>query len=79
MKNTLPGVLVKVYGQVMLNKVEPGRYRILLTKGKGSMSVFWFFRPSGTKPLFGHYADDVAAWVRPANSRVPNRIVAISA
>ncbi len=75
MKERLPGIYVEVHGFVMLKKVEPGRYRMLLGKGPGSMEIFWFYRPRGRKCIIGHYADDVLGMVKPADHPNLNKIV----
>jgi len=76
-KPSLPGIQVEVHGWVMLNKVEPGRYRMVLEKGRGNMSIFWFYRPRGRKSIIGHYADNVACWMKPADHPNLNKIVVI--
>ncbi len=78
MKNALPGFLIEVHGWVMLKKVPAGKYRIVLGPGPGSMSVFWFHKPKGKKVIIGHYADDVACWIKPASHPNHNKIVVLT-
>jgi hypothetical protein len=78
-KPSLAGIQVEVHGWVMLAKVKAGKYRMVLTKGPGNMSIFWFFKPKGTKCIIGHYADDVSVWCKPADHPNLNKIVILPA
>ena len=67
------GDVVRVFGWCMLNKLEPGLYRVSKVKD----GVYSFAKPKGSKVLIRHYAKNVDGWLRPADCSDLNKIVKI--
>jgi len=50
----------------MLDKVEPGRYRLEVQRTKIA-PVYAFFRPRGRVCIVRHWVDNVDPWIRRKN------------
>jgi hypothetical protein len=74
------GDIIEVQGFVMLNKLEPGRYRVKsIVRRHQGIDAYFFTRPRGKKVVVGHYVDNVDPWLRPSVSDPDlNKIVKIN-
>jgi hypothetical protein len=71
------GDLVEVHGWVMLNKIEPGIYKIKTVEDRNGLPAYTFARPGGRKGIITHYAGSVDGWLGAADSPNLNKIVRV--
>ena len=71
------GDLVEVHGWVMLNKIDPGIYRIKAVGDLNGLPMYTFARPGGRKGIISHYASFVDGWLGAADSPNLNKIVRV--
>lgn len=70
-----PGDIIEVFGWCMLNKLDPGKYRISKIGTEYGKTVYSFTKPKGTKVIIRHYTDNVDPWVKDADNPDLNKIV----
>ena len=56
--------IIEVFGWVMLEKLNPGRYRIKNVGTINGFPTYAFARPKGTKTISTHYCASVDPWLR---------------
>ena len=60
MEKIAQSAIVRVYGFVMLQRVDEGKYRV---KNLGD-GTYQFYRPRGRKPLVRHGSGFVDPWIK---------------
>ena len=66
--------LITVDGWVMLQKIEPGNYRIAKVSERHGNKVYEFAKPKGKRIIVRHYAHNVDPWIKEQSNPDLNKI-----
>jgi len=72
------GDMIQVFGWVMLNKLDEGRYRVKRVGAIHGQLTYTFARPKGRIGIITHYASNVDPWLRDTADPDLNKIVKVN-